>query len=437
MFTCSVCSHQSMMKLWKCPNCGSFWSFVEDNSNEWTTSSSRQKSSKWTKTKWSVLKQDFSNQHVSFFNIKDKELQRLFPKGIKVAWFYLLWGEPWIWKSTIALQIIEEVMKNNEIKIWYFSGEETSWQVMERLERIYPDINKDNIFIFHASNLDDIITTGQEHNFDIIFIDSIQTVYSNQSESSAGSISQVRHCSEAILAFCKKFHITTFVIGHVTKMWEIAGPKYLEHIADVVLYLEWDRFWQYRFLRCQKNRFWSTDEVAIYEMTWGGLKAVYDIKQRILDSSSQNNQAGWVLTVWIDNWRAIVVHIEVLLNKSYWKFPERKALWIDSQRLSIIIAILEKYLKCKLSVMDIYINIPWEFKFFDSWIDLWIAAAIYSQYINKKAPKWHIFVGELWLWWQILLSKFHEKRKKELGNIWTFVDKEIISHISKLPEIIG
>lgn len=289
--------------------------------------------------------------------------------------------------------------------------------------------------IFHANHLEDILLTAETGWYEVMIIDSVQTIYSENLEGASGSPAQVKYCAEKIAELCKKKNITALIIGHVTKWGEIAGPKYLEHLVDVVLYLEWDRYGQYRILRCMKNRFGSTDEVAIFEMTLFGLKPVYDLKERIVGSA--NLTIPWsVLTVWIDNWRPVVVHLEVLLNKTQWKYPVRQVVGVDAKRVDLIVAILERYLKANLGRFDIFVNIPWEFSFKDSGLDLAIAAAIYSQFKNKVVDKNLIFLGEIGLWWQILPTKLHEKRSKEMWDDMTVIDHKRIKHIAELVNVI-
>lgn len=433
MYICKTCWNSSAMKLGKCPNCWDFGSFEIDNTKEVIKKSSTKK---YTLQKWMELKK-VENKGIDFLKISDPELGRVFKRGIKSAWIYLLGWEPWIWKSTMLLQIISDLMKtNSSLSVWYFSWEESVDQINDRISRL----NNNNITsqwfdIYHATRLEDILTTIQIKKYDFVVFDSVQTIYSEWIDSPAWSANQVKYCSERISEFCKNEWITAFIIWHVTKMGEIAWPKYLEHIVDVVLYLEWERFWQLRFLRSQKNRFDSTDDVAIFEMSLFWLTPVYDIKERIIMSA--NTSVPWsLLTIWIDNWRPVIVNLEVLLNRINYKYPQRAAVWIDPKRLDLIIAILERYLKLKLWDFDVYVNIPWEFKFYDSWLDLAIACAIYGQYKNKLIDKNKVFIWELWLWGQVLKSKLHEKRAKETPKWFEVIDCSKIKNIVELWNII-
>lgn len=365
------------------------------------------------------------------------------------------------------LQIINELETNNDISIAYFSGEETAEQIISRNNRILssqsqayaavlssPNYNKGGMAeretgdggnvqismlnspfsIYHTTHLEDILTTTHDNKHQCIIIDSIQTIYSESIDGVAGSPSQVKYCSEKLSEFTKQNNITCFIVGHVTKGGEIAGPKYLEHIVDVVLYLEGDRFGQYRFLRCRKNRFGSTDEVGIFEMGGCGLQPVYNLKERIVNQANISIP-GNVLTVGIDNGRAVLIQLEVLLNKTYGKFPQRVAQWIDPKRLQIICAILDRYLTLNLSYFDIYVNIPGEFIFRDNGLDLAVATAIRSQAKNKIIDKQLVFIGELGLGGQVLNAKLHKKRANEAKD-FTIIDKERMKNIVGLPNVL-
>ena len=428
MYICKKCWYSSATKLWKCPSCWEFGSFAESQT------STKSKYNKHKTLQWKNLTAWKNN--IQFFVIKNKELLRSFQRWIKTWWVYLLWWEPWIGKSTILLQIVTDLLQNNQnIKIWYFSGEENTDQIIDRLKRISPETKlAENFKIFHATCLEDILTTAENSSFNFIVIDSIQTIYSKGLEQVAWTPNQVKYCSEKLSEFSKQNLITSFIIWHVTKWWEIAGPKYLEHIVDAVYYLEWDRFSDYRFLRTKKNRFWTTDNVGIYQMSFNGLQPVYDIWNIFEDFTSS---MPWsVLTVGIDNGRPIIVNLEVLLNKTKNKFPKRVALWVDNNRLYLIVAILERYLNLNLEFLDVFVNLPGEFKFYDSWLDLAVAIGIYSQYKNLQVPKNKVFVGEIWLGWQILPSKFHKKRQQEVQNKFEFLDWTKIKRIVDIHKYI-
>jgi len=437
MYSCVNCDYSSSKKLGKCPECGEFWTFLENK----TLVNKKEKDCKHSISEWEILKKKVINTtENSFLNVQNTEFQRIFTNWIKKWWMYLLWWSPGIWKSTLILQIISDILENNKVKIGYFTWEEQESQIFGRRERLMQSdsqkLNKyENIHIFHTTHLEDIFSTSQEYNFDFIVIDSVQTIYTLQTDSSAGSPNQVKYCSEKISEFCKKIWITSFIIWHVTKWWEIAWPKYLEHIVDVVLYLEWDRFGQLRFLRSQKNRFGNTDDSWIFEMTLFGLQPVYDLKDRIIKNAN-TSIPGSVFTIWLDNGRPVLTTVEVLINKTNYKFPQKNCIWVSAKRVDLVVAILERYLKINLSLFDIFVNVPWEFSFMESWLDLAIAVAIYSQYSNNLIEKNKIFLWELWLWWQLVKTKLHDKRKREVPDGFECIDYNSLKNIVELRQWI-
>ena len=403
MFVCEDCGYWSGMKLGKCPSCSAFGSFKKVSEDK--------KSSK------EILNSTRKKSEKIFFDIEKSEYSRIFPKGFKNGWVYLIGWEPWVWKSTLVWQMVFDIKRSNpELKIAYFSWEEQDSQVLERFWRLWID----QIDMFFSPFLESTLEQAQD--YDVIVIDSIQTISSQKVDTSAWSIWQVKAVSESLTRFCKTNSITSFIIGHVTKLGDIAWPKYLEHIVDVVAYIEGDRHSDYRFLRTRKNRFGSSDETCIFEMQESGLVWVSNPNQ-ILESH-------WILSIWIDNWRPLLANVEVLINKNYWTFPKRVVSGRDQKRLDIIIAVLEKFLKLRLWEYDIFINLPWEYKFLDYWLDLAVAAGIYFE------AKWLEIPKAFWLWeiglnGQIMKTRQHEKRKKEFWD-QKIIDYENLKNISQI-----
>ncbi len=314
------------------------------------------------------------------------------------------------------------------------SWQSSKWQ-QQAFGLQHSAFSSDSLSVFHSTHIEDILTTAEDVGPDMIIIDSIQTIYSQHTDSAAGSPNQVKYCAEKLSEFGKQHNCTILIIGHVTKGGEIAGPKYLEHIVDVVLYLEWDRFGQLRFLRGQKNRFGHTDDSGIFEMTLFGLQPVYDLKDRILQAAS--NMPWSVLSIGLDNGRPVITQIEVLLNKTKYKFPQRNCIGVDPKRVDLVVAILERYLKINLWLFDIFVNVPGEFDFRDSGIDLAIAAGIYSQYTNQHLPKDSIFLGELALSGKVVKSKLHQKRSKELPEWFVLYDPDNTQYIHSLKALFA
>jgi DNA repair protein RadA/Sms len=424
----------------------------------------------------SVLDKNAASVKSHFRKLSNTELQRVLQQGVKQGGIYLLWWEPGIGKSTIILQILQDLLSHNDMQIQYFTGEEQPNQIMSRWERLFSSARhpdpvilsetkdlsnskdssaepqngwaqdssvdslsqndknpEDSLTIYHSTHIEDILTTAESTQPDLMIIDSIQTIYSEHTDSSAWSPNQVKYCSEKLSEYGKQNNCTVIIIGHVTKGGEIAGPKYLEHIVDVVLYLEWDRFGQLRFLRSQKNRFGHTDDSGIFEMTLFGLQPVYDIKDRILQAASS---MPWsVLSIGLDNGRPVITNVEVLLNRTQFKFPQRNCIGVDHKRVDLVIAILERYLKINLGLFDIFVNVPGEFDFRDSGLDLAIAAGIYSQYTNAQAPKDTIFLGELALSGKVVKSRLHDKRAKEVPDWFILQDPANTPYILTLKSL--
>jgi len=434
MYSCSWCQHSSHTKMGKCPQCGSFWTFVLDQNIQ--VSGTKKKNGK-RKGQWkslsaySMWKRTRENRS---FALEHKELNRLFNGWVRASGVYLLWGEPWIGKSTLSLQILNKLAENSQAcRIAYFSAEEHPDHVWQRYRRLFGKDIRIPFDLFHSHRCEDIIVTTRESKYDVIIVDSIQTITSPDSDAIAWSPAQVRSSSELLQHMAKESNTAVLIIGHVTKGGEIAWPKYLEHIVDVVMYLEWDKDSQLRFLRSKKNRFWSADEVGIFDMTPQWLQAVYNLKERIIEES--DSPTIWsVLSVWIDNGRPVLVRVEALLNESYGKFPVRRAIGVDSKRLDLVIAILEKYCNLQLKFLDIYVNIPWERYFRDSGLDLAIAAAIMSQYKDICVGHDRLFIGEIALSGKVSPSTGHTKRVKDFMADMSIYDHKNLTSLSQLGQ---
>lgn len=426
MYICSECGYGSPTKLWRCPACESFWSFTSQQGE-----SSLPKKKQWVK--WNVLSQPMQSGWPSVtIPINNRELLRVFPKGIVVWGVYLIAGEPGIGKSTLLLQLLHAMQMPKE-QVSYFTGEEDPKQVGERWTRLTGEAS--HISIFHATHLEDIVMTLENSESTVALIDSIQTISSLWIDGIAGSPSQVKYCSEQLSKYAKISGKTMIIVGHVTKEGEIAGPKYLEHIVDVVLYLEGDRYGQYRFLRIKKNRFGSTDDVAVFEMQANGLQAAQNIHAYALNAAQQQ-MPGNVVTIGLDSWRPLILYLEVLVQKMRAKYPQRVTAWVDTTRLQLIIAILDKYLRTGVGLADVFVNIPGEFKGADSGLDLAVAAALWSQRTGTVLPAKTLFLGELWLTGHVLPAKLHKKRINELPKGRRIIDHTVIKHIGQLQEII-
>ena len=359
MYICKNCWYSSAMKLWKCPECWEFWTFINEKTENERNKNSLNKRKKETYSKWENLLEKSKNlqlldniiswkkidKNFLYYDIESEEIKRILINWIKRWWVYLIWWEPGIWKSTIALKLINELLlKNKNIKIVYFSWEELEEQIIERLVRTYPKlkefIKKWQLTIINTNSLEDIVNTINENELDFVIIDSIQTIESSEIDWVAWWPAQVKYCSDVLTTILKKNKTSWLIIWHMTKWGEVAGPRYLEHIVDVVLYFEWDRYWNYRFLRAKKNRFWPTDEMWIFEMTEKGLQEVENYSSIIIENSN------WVLWCALDNWRPIIVPIESIISPMQYNYPKKTIIWIkDFNRVDLILNIINNYLK--------------------------------------------------------------------------------------------
>ena len=412
MYICSSCQYWSKIKVWKCPSCSSFGTFIESKESNIST--------KWWNKINKLLKISAQvKPERNVYPFTNTEVRGVIGENMVADWFYLLAWEPGIWKSTFALQIVHDLLRSTSNLKWaYFSWEETAQQVMSRYTRLYPDHSQADDF-FYTTSFESIKDAVQMYWYQFIIVDSIQTIMSQSYDGSPWSAWQVRTCAELLNDLAKEHHVTILVIWHVTKGGEIAWPKYLEHIVDVVLYVEWDRTGDLRFLRNYKNRFWNADWTGIFGMTSKWLQPIYD-PEKLFEWQLAAPGIAW--TIWLDNGRPVIVWIETLLTKSYGKFPDRHYVWVNGKRVDMIIAILEKYLNCKLAAFNVFINIPWEFHLHDSWLDLAIAMAIYSAYKNTTLPAKTIWIWELWLTGRISATRSHEKRCWELPKNRSIVD---------------
>jgi len=380
---------------------------------------------------WHVLKKSDVTIESTFYPLQNKEIQRVLQAWIKRGWVYLLAWAPWIGKSTLILQILEDLGRHLGVSVAYFSWEEQASEVIARRKRLFSDTISGSAQVFHAPSFEDIVATATSLQSTCIVVDSIQTVYSQDIQAAPWSVQQVKRCAEKLSEFGKKNNVTVFIIWHITKWGDIAWPKYLEHIVDVVLHIEWDRFGETRFLRTQKNRFWHTDDVGIFEMTLFGLQPVTNLTERLL--KHVDTSVAWtVLTIWLDNGRPVMAHVEVLLTKTYGKYPSRTCVWVDNKRVDIICAVLTKYCNLKLAQFDVYIHVPWEFKFFDSWLDIAIAAAIYGHYHGHMFDPKAVRIGEIWLTWKVQQTRRHPKRKNEIPKGFHCIDYEVCERVQLL-----
>lgn len=408
-FVCSSCGYESAKWLGKCPACNEWNTFYEEkvvaNSGVLSNSSNKIKSVP------RKLK-DVEGIDVARTSTGIGELDRVLGGGLVKGSLVLVGGEPGIGKSTLILQLCDKV--NGDGKVLYISGEESAEQVKIRADRL--NINSDDLMFLGETNIDNIQEAIISINPKLVIIDSIQTMYSEEITSAAGTVSQVREITARIMRMCKDNGITTIIIGHVTKDGNIAGPRVLEHMVDTVLYLEGERYFSYRILRSVKNRFGSTNEVGMFEMKNEGMVEITN-PSSILISERNDNPAGSIIVASMEGTRPLLVELQALTSPSVFGIPKRTANGIDYNRLAVLIAVIEKKAGIALGGQDVYLNVVSGIKIAEPAIDLGIVLACISSYKNVFIPQEVVAIGEVGLTGEVRAVNMIEKRIKEAEKL--------------------
>ena len=330
--------------------------------------------------------------------------------GVVLGSLILVGGDPGIGKSTLMLQL---AIKEN-LKVLYVSGEESENQIKMRAERI--GILNENCHILTETNLEAILKHANQVQPQILIIDSIQTLHSSQIESAAGSVSQVRESTASLLRYAKESDVPTFLIGHITKDGGIAGPKVLEHMVDTVLQFEGDRNYVYRLLRTSKNRFGSTNEIGIYEMSGAGLRPVENPSE-ILVTNTDTELSGIAISSTIEGVRPFLIEIQALVSSAAYGTPQRSSTGFDSKRLNMLLAVLEKRCGFKLGAKDVFLNIAGGIKVDDPGVDLAVTMAVLSSNANLPIPAGVAFAAEVGLSGEIRPVNRVEQRIAEVEKL--------------------
>ncbi len=340
-----------------------------------------------------------------------KELDHVLGGGLMASSVVLIGGEPGIGKSTLMLQIVPNLADK---KILYVSAEESIHQIRNRAERM--GIDADNFFLLSETELESILETLAAHKPDLVIIDSIQTIFSNQLESSSGSVSQVRECTSRLMQLAKREGITMFIVGHITKEGVIAGPKVLEHIVDTVLQFEGDSHYRYRVLRALKNRFGSTNELGVFEMGEKGLTEVSNPSEIFLSERSYG-VSGSCVAATIEGSRPLLVEIQALVSKTNYAAPQRVTSGFDQRRLALLLAVLEKRLGLPMWSHDVFLNIAGGLRLDEPAIDLSVAVAIVSSLRDVPADSSTCAVGEIGLSGELRSVAHLERRVMEAKKL--------------------
>ncbi|EAI7252739.1 DNA repair protein RadA [Campylobacter lari] len=386
LFECQACGNQQSKWLGKCPECGSWDSFVELKQEQIKVL--KELNSLSSTPSSAVCINDVIAENFTRISTDDNELDLVLGGGLVVGSLVLIGGSPGVGKSTLLLKIASNLAKSGK-KVLYVSGEESKSQIKLRADRL--NANCENLFLLTELCLEDILSELSKKDYEILIIDSIQTLYSNKITSAAGNITQVREITFELMRYSKANNISTFIIGHITKDGAIAGPRILEHMVDVVLYFEGDANKEIRILRGFKNRFGNISEVGIFEMTSKGLISAKDIANRFFTRGKA--VSGSALSVIMEGSRALVLEIQALVCES--AYPKRSATGYEKNRLDMLIALLERKLEIPLGHYDVFINVSGGVKISETAADLAVVAAIISSFKNRPLSKDSVFVGEL------------------------------------------
>ncbi|HMT76834.1 MAG: DNA repair protein RadA [Saprospiraceae bacterium] len=426
VFICTGCGAQSPKWIGKCNSCGEWNTYQEEVVT--TPGASRNKGNWHQKTETKVsekpkLLQDIKTGSYKRIPTNDVEFDRVLGGGIVPGSVILLGGHPGIGKSTLALQSAI----NMDVKVLYVSGEESEEQIRMRADRI--NGLSGQCYIYGETDLVTILRQAESLEPKLIVLDSIQTMFLDHLESSAGSISQIREVAAELQRYAKENNVAIIIIGHITKDGDLAGPKLLEHIVDTVLYFEGDRHYAYRLLRSRKNRFGSTDEIGIYEMMEGGLKTVSNPSDA-LSGLGNNEYSGNALGIVGEGSRTFVIEVQALVTRAVYGTPQRSSTGYDLRRMNMLLAVLEKKCQLPLGFNDVFLNVAGGIRVDDPSIDLALAAAIISSLQNVVVPRGMIFIGEVGLSGEVRPVQKIEQKLMEAERMG--IDTAFISKYSKL-----
>ena len=420
-YVCSNCGQESPKWIGKCPACGQWNTFQEikvapsvTRSGLTASPSAASVAGRALRTSRPVRLREIANQDERRISMLDGELDRVLGGGLVPGSIVLLGGEPGIGKSTLLLQT---VLNLGSIRVLYVSGEESAHQLKMRAERINPSAKESDTFlILCETSLETIFGHIQEVQPDLVVIDSIQTIATEDVESSAGSISQVRECASSLLRFAKTSGVPVILIGHITKEGTLAGPKILEHIVDTVIQFEGDQHYTYRILRSIKNRFGSTSELGIYEMTQDGLRQVSNPSELLL-SEEHDGLSGVAISSAIEGVRPFLMETQALVSSAAYGTPQRQATGFDQRRLNMLLAVLEKRVGFKLMQKDVFINIAGGLRSTDMGLDLSIIAAVLSSNVDTPIEAGWCMCGEVGLSGEVRPVSRIEQRVQEAAKL--------------------
>jgi DNA repair protein RadA/Sms len=394
-YVCDNCGQESAKWIGKCPSCGQWNTFKEirisnDSGSLAAKSAAHALTSGFERKNKPQYLNEISAKDEPRIDMHDEEFNRVLGGGLVPGSIVLLGGEPGIGKSTLTLQTI---LKMKERRILYVSGEESAHQIKMRADRIGCD---NDVMVFCETSLESIFDNVKNVKPELLIIDSIQTIYTSDVDSSPGSITQVRECASALLRFAKTSGIPVILIGHINKEGTLAGPKILEHIVDTVIQFEGDQHYMYRILRSIKNRFGSTSELGIYEMRQDGLRQVSNPSELLL-TQDHEGLSGIAISSAIEGVRPFLVETQALVSSAAYGTPQRSATGFDQRRLNMLLAVLEKRVGFKLMQKDVFINIAGGLRVTDLAMDLSVIAAVLSSNVDTAIETGWCMAGEVGL----------------------------------------
>lgn len=408
LYFCQECGYESAKWLGQCPGCRSWNTFVEEK----VVTSQGGKEKKVTKSKVTGLFQvDMKEEERIMTNIK--ELDRVLGGGIVKGSLTLVGGDPGIGKSTLLLQVCRN-LANQKKKVLYVSGEESLRQIKMRASRLGDFLEE--LYLLCETDIDIICNTIEKETPDMVVIDSIQTMCTDQVSSAAGSVTQVREVTSMLMQLAKRLNIATFIVGHVTKEGVVAGPRTLEHMVDTVLYFEGERFAAYRILRGVKNRFGSTNEIGVFEMRSEGLVEVENPSKALL-AGRPMDAAGSVIVCSVEGTRPIMIEIQALISNTNFQMPRRTTVGLDYNRVNLLMAVLEKRAGLMLGGCDAYVNLTGGMRLGEPAVDLGVVMAIVSSYKNRAMDPNTLIFGEVGLTGEIRGVSFADKRVNEARKL--------------------
>jgi DNA repair protein RadA/Sms len=410
-FICQQCGAASPGYLGRCPNCGEWNSMVETLEEKRAPGETKIAVNGGGTAPVPLARvESTASDRV---RVPISELDRVLGGGIVPGSLVLLGGDPGIGKSTLVLQAAS-ALATGDAPVLYVSGEESAQQIKLRADRL--QVRSDNLLVLAETDLDRIIAAAEKTLPGLLIVDSIQTVVVDEITSAAGSVSQVRECTARLIQWAKPRQLPVLIVGHVTKEGTIAGPRVLEHMVDAVLYLEGDRYHQYRILRAVKNRFGSTDEVGVFEMADIGLREVRNPSEAFLEERA-SNAAGSTVAVTMEGSRPILVEVQALTSATAFGLPRRSANGLDTNRLQLLVAVLQKRVGLPLGTQDIYANVVGGLRIAEPAADLAVAIAVASSFKDRLVDPRTVAIGEIGLSGELRSVNQLERRLSEAARL--------------------